>query len=250
MLGLSKSNQVRSWTWAAYGKHPAIKDYFRVGQDFPLLRVFSGWIENGYKQFSKNGGNALHNAWHFWARGATSGAIVCGLVKDSVDGIGRNYPLLMIGAGPLHDWEENWDLLPLACETVWRDMEYLTILNVGDLKNLEAEVLNIQQPQPLWSEFRSKKESFLADPGAFQNTAVFTVDPKEDFIPLEFSSRLDQHLLLSTCYSSYKNSVRLLPNVVFMGQSMGRDLVKFYSRPLTPTDFLYLWTAGKGRLTD
>src|SRR5512145_774650 len=116
MLGWIKSNQSQSWMWAAYGKHPAIKDYFRVGQDFPLLRVFVSWVENGYKQFTPERDTAMQNSWHFWARGAASDSIVCGLVKDSSDGIGRNYPLLIIGTGPLREWAENWDLLPLACE--------------------------------------------------------------------------------------------------------------------------------------
>ena len=39
----------RRWQWAAYGKHPAARDYFKVGQGFPLVDSFSGWVENGYQ---------------------------------------------------------------------------------------------------------------------------------------------------------------------------------------------------------
>ena len=232
--------------WAAYGKHPAIKDYFRVGQDFPLLRVFSGWVENGYKQYSKSNGNAMHNAWHFWARGASGKSIVCGLVRDSSDGIGRNYPLLIIGAGPLSQWEENWDLLPLACEAVWRDIERLSVQDFTDLKKLEAEIMSLRQPQFQWQEFKSKKNLFLDDSGGEQNVTAFATDGKESFIPLEQISLQNRNLLISHYHALFKSSVRAIPSLVFAGESRGRFFVKFFNRPLTPTDFVSLWNAGMG----
>ncbi len=37
----------KSWSWIAHGKHPAAKDYFRVGEDLPIFRAFSDWVDKG-----------------------------------------------------------------------------------------------------------------------------------------------------------------------------------------------------------
>jgi len=245
MLGLIKSNPSRSWMWAAYGKHPAIKDYFRVGRDFPLARVFAGWVENGYKQLAGKGGPILYNSWQFWARGATGESIVCGFVRDSSDSIGRHYPLLIIGTGSLREWETNWVLLPLACEAAWRDMEYISILGFNDLKQMETEILNIQHPQPRWAEYQSKKASFQTGSGLFECNFIPS-DQKDSFIPLDLSSALDQNLYFSSCCSSYLNGFKIVPSIVFMGEIQGRYFMKFHSRPLTPADFSHLWAIGNG----
>ena len=47
MLGIGESDQ--NWRWAAFGKHPVARDFFRVGPDFPLIKGFSDWVENGYQ---------------------------------------------------------------------------------------------------------------------------------------------------------------------------------------------------------
>jgi len=231
--------------WAAYGKHPALKDYFRVGQDFPLLSVFSGWVENGYKQFSKSKSQALHNVWHFWARGASEEFLVCGLLRDSADGIGRNYPLLIIGTGPVSRWEEDWDLLPLACAEAWRDIDRLSVLQFDDIKTLEAEVRSVSRPQSRWQEFKAKRESLLGDSGAIRSGAVIPADRKESFIPLDLVSQPDRSLQSSGYCSLFKSTFKAVPSVVFTGESLGQYFIRFYSRPLTPTDFVHLWTAGE-----
>ena len=89
--------------------------------------------------------------------------------EDSSDGIGRNYPLLIIGTGLLRGWEEQWDLMPLACEKIWSGIEYIATQNFNDLKKLETEVTNIRQPQPEWQDLKSKKDSFHGDVSAFEN---------------------------------------------------------------------------------
>jgi len=55
----------------------------------------------------------------------SAGALVCGVVRDSVDRLGRPYPLLVLGTGSLREWESHWDLLPYACLPVWQRIEYL-----------------------------------------------------------------------------------------------------------------------------
>lgn len=87
--------------WAACGKHPAARDFFRVGQEFPMLKIFSRWVDDGYTVLARKNNNFLPNSWRFWAKGAVRDFLMCGLIKDSSDRIGRNYPLLIIGTGLL-----------------------------------------------------------------------------------------------------------------------------------------------------
>ena len=251
MLGLTKLSP--SWMWADCGNHPAARDFFRVGQNFPLLRIFSGWVDDGYNMLAQKNNNSMLNSWRFWAKGAVPESLICGLVKDSSDSIGRNYPFLIIGTGFLRGWEEQWDLMPLACENIWSEIEYITTQKFNDLKKLETEVKNIRQPQPEWQELRSKKDSFHDDVSTFQEISGLSQEKKEILIPLDQDSHHDQNLLISHWHSLFRNSVKMIPNTVFMGESFGRSFVGFYKRPLTPFDFIQLWMAGlnieNGRIT-
>ena len=242
MLGLIKSNQ--AWMWAACGKHPAARDFFRVGQDFPLLKVFSGWVDDGYNMLVRKNNNSICNSWRFWAKGTARESLICGLVRDSSDGIGRNYPLLIIGIGLLRGWEEQWDLMPLACEKIWNGIEYIATQNFNDLKKLETEVTNIRQPQPEWQDLKSQKDSFRGDKNAFENSHDLPPENERNFIPLDQDPHHDQNLLISHWHSLVRISTEAIPNAVFMGGSSGRSFVGFYRRPLTPGDFIQLWTAG------
>jgi type VI secretion system protein VasJ len=232
--------------WAACGKHPAARDFFRVGQDFPLLKIFSSWVDSGYNMLAQKNNNTMLNSWRFWARGAARESLICGLVKDSSDGIGRSYPFLIIGTGHLTGWEEQWDLMPLACEKIWSEMEYITTQNFNDLKKLETEVKNIRQPQPGWRELKAKKDSFHDDGSAFQNIPHLLPEHKENLIPLDQGAHHDQNLLISHWHFLFRKSAEIIPSAVFMGGSFGRSFVGFYERPLTPGDFIQLWTAGSG----
>jgi len=230
--------------WAACGKHPAAKDFFSVGQDFPLLKIFSGWVDHGYNMLAQKNNNPAINSWRFWAKGAAGKSLICGLVKDSSDGIGRNYPLLIIGTGLLRGWEEQWDLIPLACEKIWSGIEYIATQNFSDLKKLETEINNIRQPEPTWQELKSKKNSFHSDVSTVQNIPDLPPEKKERFIPLDQGAHHDQNLLISHWHSLFRINAETIPNAVFMGGSVGRSFVGFYRRPLTPMDFIQLWTAG------
>ncbi len=136
------------WRWAAYGKHPVASDFFRLGEEFSLGKGFSEWVGNGYKVLTSRGraDQGLY-FWRFWARGAQKGTLACGVLRDSSDRVGRPFPLLIMGMGPLKGWEEAWDLLPFACETTWNQIEYLSALVVNDFKKLENEYGQIRPPR-------------------------------------------------------------------------------------------------------
>jgi type VI secretion system protein VasJ len=250
MLGLVKSK--RPWNWAAWGKHPVARDYFRVGSANPLLKAFSDWVESGYRMLgSKLNYSSNCYSWRFWARGSERDNIVCGVGRDSSDSLGRSYPLLIIGTGPLQKWEDHWDLLPLACEKTWSNIEHLTTKRFLDFKQLEDGVRIIKPPYPNWSEFISQRKSqsehsnnnLLSCNSKEIKTSVADLTKKtEFFVPLDSVSSNDPITLAGLWHSFLKSRIRGIPNAVFMGGVPDETYLGVFKRPLVPTDFVRLWS--------
>ena len=93
-------------------------------------------------------------------KGPRKGFLACGLLRDSSDSLGRPYPLLIIGSGSLQGWEERWDLLPLACERSWEQMESIATGTFLDFEHLQEEVRRIEPPRPQWSGFSEVQQEF------------------------------------------------------------------------------------------
>jgi type VI secretion system protein VasJ len=237
----------RRWQWAAYGKHPVAKDYFKVGQDFPLLNSFSGWIESGYEKVaSKNKSAGVRRSWRFWTREARRENVVCGVLRDSTDSFGRPYPLLIMGTGPLKDWVNEWDLVPLACENTWGQIEYLLTRTFSDLKKLEEEVQNIRPPAAEWSELAKRRESFKGltsrDLGRLNGQTSSLSESMERFILLDQGPSHDQFELIGLCHLLVKSRTEMAPNAIFMGGTLEKTYCAFFRRPLAPSDFIQLWS--------
>lgn len=251
MLGLVKSN--RSWNWAAWGKHPVARDYFVVGSRSPLLKAFSDWVEKGYHMSgSKPNDSSNLYSWRFWARGSEKNNIVCGVGRDSSDSLGRSYPLLIIGTGPLQKWEDHWDLLPLACEETWRNIEYLTTKRFLDFKQMEDGVRIIKPPYPNWSEFTNQRGSrfecssnnrlFHQDLNGIKESVDSLTKKTEFFVPLNSVSSNDPITLAGLWHSFLKSRIRKIPNAVFFGGTPNDIYLAVFKRPLVPADFVRLWS--------
>lgn len=253
MLGLIKS--VPGWSWSAYGKHPAAKDYFSIGQESPIAKSFANWVEAGYTELTaknKPGNNPV--AWRFWARGAGKENIVCGVLRDSSDSIGRHYPLLIMGTGALKDWENRWDLLPLACDQPWGQIEYVSTRMVNDLQALGTEIRNIRQPYDQWAEFSSLSERLLeslslsgkehapCDLDGLKSRAAGLSGKQEGFISLDHKSYEDQFALISCWHQLLKVNSKNAPNAVFIGGTFGQSFMAFFNRSLQTADFIHLWS--------
>lgn len=257
MLGLMKPE--RHWQWAAYGKHPFARDYFKVGQSFPLVNIFSDWIEKGYQAVASKKDIQGHCSWRFWTRESRKQNLVCGLVRDSNDSIGRPYPLLIIGTGPLKGWDDQWDLVPFICEKTWSQIEYLSTKMLNDFKKLEAEVQNIRPPYAEWSEFDKKIENlmevgttpdhkeFFPDFTDLKKQASNFSEKAECFIYLDQGLFHDQITLISFWHSLFKTHVKSAPNAVFMGGTVEKTYLAFFKRPLTAADFIQLWSVSSER---
>jgi type VI secretion system protein VasJ len=249
VLGITRTE--RRWQWAAYGKHPSAKDYLRLGQYFPMGRSFSDWVEAGYQGLGNRSNPVAHfYSWRFWTKEARRENVVCGLVKDSADSLGRPYPLLLIGSGPLKGWDACWDLVPLALESVWSQMEYLSTMPLNDVKRLENVIESIRPPVADWAILERRRAdlsglepAILAD---LEAKAASLFEKAECFAPIEQQPAIDHFALIARCHSAVKARTESVPSAVFMGGTIDTSCVALYKRPLLSSDFVHLWSLGRG----
>ncbi len=230
------------WQWSAFGKHPVASDFFKLGQEAPLLKGFTDWVEKGYQAYlSKKGSPAqgLH-AWRFWARGSQKESIACGVVRDSADRVGRPYPLLIIGTGMLPDWEEHWHLMPYACEKTWDQIEYLAAFMVNDLKKLDQEIHRIKPPQPEWQDFERNRKDLQEG----EERLSFEENQPDLLIEMLMDSNHDHLAQASHYHLLIRSRMRVAPNATFIGGTLDRTCLALFRRPLQIADFVNLWSVS------
>lgn len=241
MLGLGRS--AGSWQWHLSGKHPVAKDYFSIGDKSPMAEAFAQWIRLGTEQ-SGAGGRAMLTAncsWRFWAKTGSRQNLVCGVMRNSCDFMGRPYPLLVMGSGLLDKWEENWDLLPLACEGLWNQMEQLATKNYQEFERLKEELRMLRPPQARWQDLQQQGTELLAGllPGDLPTTAA--ADQEALFLPLRCADHCDPFALIIHLHRQMKEKIRAVPNTLFVGGPLEQPGFVLFTRPLHVGDFARMW---------
>ncbi len=252
MLGTIDSNQY--WEWAAYGKHPVSGDYFRLGAAFPLGKGFSDWVERSYPLVQSPRSLSFNAySWRFWSKGPEREHLTCGLVRDTMDRVGRPYAILILGYGSLSDWEGHWDLIPWACERTWSQMEHISTRMFRDLKQLEDEIRAINPPKADWSEFGRFNEEVVDDPSGQRIPDEIRISPSEfiqnikeseAFLDLNQKPTKDYPRLIHLCHKAIKDQRKEVPKTVFMGGNSLKTYLAIFRRPLGTEDFLRLWSVG------
>jgi type VI secretion system protein VasJ len=244
-----------NWQWAAYGKHPVAKDYFRLGQYRSLVKIFSNWVDSGYQLIAAKKKGSLYS-WRFWARGPKRDGLGCGVVRDSHDQLARPYPLLIMGAGQLAGWEDQWDLLPLACERTWAQMEYLYTKNLGSLKQLEEEIQKIPPPLSQWVDLREARRNSLEGPpssnphspswerGKGEEQLSRLVSKTELFLPLDQGLFPDPSAGICYLHYLFRREEKNIPQAIFMGGTLEKTLLAVFRRSVAPADFVQLWSVS------
>jgi type VI secretion system protein VasJ len=257
MLGSIEADQ--SWRFAAFGKHPVTGDYFTLGKEFALGKGFSTWVEQGYQLVNSNRQPLLNlYSWRFWTRSFQRKSLACGLVRDSSDSVGRPYPILIMGMGPLNGWENDWDLLPLACERTWTQMESISTRVFSDVKYLQDEIELIKPPHSQWSELikvtaelrEVGRLSHAGEPSVPENKInrmISMAREVEVFIPLEETPHADHLIEVHHFHSLFKTQGAEIPTTVFMGGNQERNYLALFRRPLVAQDFGRLWSIGSAR---
>ena len=254
MLGLGKPKN--RWNWAACGKHPVARDYFRLSLNTSLLVAFENWIEKGYQALSsRQPSDQSMYSWRFWAKGIKKGNLICGVAKDSSDSIGRPYPLIIMGEGILDGWEEHWDLLPHAFETTWDKIEYMSSRRFENLKGLEHEVCAIKNPKPDWLEWKSQSKNqgklqslthaltISKDNDEIKEKAACLAKKMECLVPLDIQTDEDPLDIASYWNSLLKVHSPNVPNAVFLGGVPEKRFLAVFNRSLNTNDFVRLWSA-------
>jgi type VI secretion system protein VasJ len=233
------NRSIGAWHWAASGKHPAAKDFLEAGEPFPLFIALTEWMEKGYPENATADPAQLHS-WRFWARGGRKEHMVCGLLKDSCDNLGRPFPLLVMGNGELESWAEHWDLLPLACETTWGQMESFSTRQYANFEELENGLTSIRAPAPRWDHF--KGTDFSTYTSSPSRELIQDFQPGEVCsIPLEPLPSHEQKMQILAWHRLCKNHINDLPIIVFMGDAGESPHLFIARRALLPEDFLKLW---------
>ena len=235
----------RGWKWSAYGKHAAAKDYFRIGRDGPLSGAFSIWIERGYTRLAaKSGPLTPPVSWRFWTRESGEGQMACGLLKDSADAVGRPYPMLVMGSGPAPGWADHWDLVPVAFESAWAQMEYISTRSFADVKALEAEIGNVKAPSTDWRDFEEKRKEFeeiSREVLDMLNERIHGLSEAEPVLCIDGQSYRPFDLI-HACHRLLRAESKEPPNAVFMGGTVLHTYLAVFRKALTESDFIRLWS--------
>ena len=256
MLGSVK----QTWNWIGSGKHPAAGDYFKVGQFTPVLDAVAGWLENGFGRLVEARKKASdspysQNSWRFWIRGSKAGHMVVGVVKDSSDSLGRPYPLLIAGTGPLKNCEAHWELLPFACEKIWAQMEYLGTGQYDGVEQIEERVAHIYPPAGDCLKTGSQGETAAGQPGVeepprglvdirrIEDLIASLVHMPEFVVPMDLDRVDDPLQAAGMLHKVLKKVLPALPNALFMGGAPDRACLAVFQRPLSPQDVTRLWSA-------
>ena len=246
MLGFFKLKQ--PWKWAAFGKHPVAADYFAAGDPSPILNAFSSWVEKGYQSLKGDQAKTAWSSFRFWIKGPAKDLII-GTLIDSSDRIGRKFPLLIIGTGPLTSWEKSWEHLPITLDKSWKRVEYLACKRYTDITMLESDILSMPSPEAESIDMDALREKngassdFLGKDMDFKENLKSLLSNGRAVFKTQWGSGVDgcetqahmQHLLKSRIGP-------LTPSAVFTTLSTGKATAVLYRKPLAIDDFIYLLT--------
>lgn len=239
---------LKCWNWAVSGKHPVAGDYFQIGSDSPMLTALSDWVKKGYQLLiSENKYPPDRHSWRFWIKGQKKGHLVCGVVRDSSDNIGRPYPLLIVGEGRLDKWSDYWELLPAVLDKTWNHMEHLSTKRFIDFKQLEDDVPFIINPVPQWPDASAFVQGkFNSEPNDLHKSMKFKIRDLEkngEFLaPIRIGTLFDPVSVAVEWNLLIRKKTKNIPNFVLMGGIPEKVFLAVFNRPLVSRDFVRLWS--------
>ncbi|MCB2181953.1 MAG: type VI secretion system-associated protein TagF [Desulfobulbaceae bacterium] len=247
MLGLGKREKsITNWQWDVSGKHPAARDFFVMGQRNLMSEAFAEWLRRGAERMVTTSKESLVRScsWRFWAKTPRAGILACGVIRNSCDAVGRPFPLLVMGTGKLENWEENWELLPFACERLWSQMEQLASRNYDSFELFQEDVNLLRPPRGNWEEMNMEKIALDQESGSesgFELQSVMVGQNQATFIPFQAAGHSDFYVMISHAHSLLKRKINAVPNSLFMGGLIEYPGLALFERPLSGQDFERMW---------
>jgi len=217
------------WVWCAGGKHPVAKDYISIGPDTQVSRALYRWMEDGY---SRVGDVPVQHSWRFFTKGLKPGELACGLVRDSRDGAGRPFPFIVTGYGHVEKWEQHWELIPYALDSLWERMETMSVKRFFDLDDLKSAVSRLPQPLVDGEQPYPANESGQAG----------QITQSSDVVCLALGGLEDGKSETVQGLKLVKERYPSVPSAVFIGGTQDKGMLMAFMRSLTVSDFEKLWT--------
>lgn len=250
MLGKLK-RKIDNWQWRAYGKHPGFKDFFDIGSHNALLKVLNDWVTKGFAATGDQEKSFHLNlvSWRFWVQ-APREHLIAGIVRDSSDRIGRKFPIMACGCGPLNSWHQHWNIMGMLCQTLWLQLEQLSSKSHAKLSDFEKGMNHLARPVMGGSDMKILEKELSQwvesiDNGVAQDMSASNLGDMlgRDRIALPL---VETPLLtpeqLATCWShAFFSAKAAVPKAVFLGGNQENKRIVFFNRPLNSTDFEYLW---------
>ncbi|NOR25966.1 MAG: type VI secretion system-associated protein TagF [Desulforhopalus sp.] len=250
MLGLRKRKKsVTNWQWDVAGKHPVARDFFALGQPSLMAEAFTEWIRRGAESLAFTSKELLVHScsWRFWAKTPQAGVLACGVIRNSCDSVGRPFPLLVMGTGKLENWEDNWELLPFACEGSWRQMEQLASRKYKSFEVFQEDVGQLRPPQGRWHEMNLVKTALAENNESSANFDFHLGLLEQDqalFLPFQETGQYDFFTMIDNVHSLLKIKIRAPSNSIFMGGLIEHPGLVLLKRPLAGKDFERMWIPG------
>ncbi|MGB4220849.1 MAG: type VI secretion system protein TssA [Smithellaceae bacterium] len=250
-----------NWSYALIGKHPVARDYIEIGEKIPVLEELSGILDAAYARISS--GPELKGeftSWRFWFGGSAKDVLVCGIMRESSDAMGRPYPLVIAWSGLLKDWELYWDLLPMACDSIWGRFEYLATHKYDNIKKMQADLAGLRSPTPDWEAHRISRHNLNPIGSALDPYASFLDFPqlkkqaeslserRECFVSLDRGPCKDKILQVSLWHHLFKTSFKTQPRALFLGGNLEKAFLAAFHRELKTEDLVQLWSVSSASL--
>ena len=137
MLGLGRTPP---WQWSAAGKHPAFSDFLLHNLEGPMVKALASWADRGMALRSQDQPSNRFFSYRFWTRGGKKNTLVCGIVRNSSDALGRPYPLLLMGSGTVRGWEKKWATTFQAFDPMLREFEQMALRRFDTFKTFEKQL--------------------------------------------------------------------------------------------------------------
>ncbi len=151
MLGINTNN--REWQWSVYGKHPSFNDYLDYQTNNTLLHALSMWVESGSKLLDVK--DNLIYSYRFWIKGIKKNDLICGIIKNSSDSIGRHYPLFITGHGTILGWAKDWEIVFQVFDSILRIFENLSAKRFKSFNDFKLHLGNTRFNPLQWDNTKS-----------------------------------------------------------------------------------------------
>ncbi|MFO7885096.1 MAG: type VI secretion system-associated protein TagF [Desulfobacteraceae bacterium] len=243
MLGVNRSE--KPWNWSVYGKHPSFNDYINHQTGEKLVHALSIWVHNGSKLiYSKEKSNSLYS-YRFWVKGVKKNDLVCGIIKNSSDSIGRTYPLFITGHGRIHEWEKDWDIVFQVFDPLFEMFESLSAKRFKSFNEFASSLHSLRFNQSKWLNYRSIiRNTNRSDTGdmfpGYQEMIRLknNKEPLKDDMTFSFIRKSTQ--ITKKQKSGFMNKILNkkvpAPACAFIGGLTQHPVLKIYNRPLVPED--------------